>query len=196
MSNTVDYLSDPNVCTAYRKDIRILCRNNEDKTIPLSKRFNDLLSILTDEEKWEWQRNISRMRTLCSIYKFPSTCNIWVLQASLRDWFIISYYVSDHRIDACICADSDMLYIATNNELDDEMWGYPFNYRTVVQVFDGIAEAIERSSGYECFTDSAVEATHWNHFCQSLYELISMRLASWFNRTVCENIGCVEQQKK
>ena len=178
MNNTVDCLSDPNVCTAYRKDIRILCRNDEGRTIPFNKRFSDLLSILTDEEKWEWGKNISRIRTLCSVYNFPSTCDIWVLQAELGDWFIISYYVSEHRIDACIRAESDMLYIVTNNELDDETWGYPFNYRTVVQVFDGIAESIESSSGYECFTEPVVETTHWNYFCQSMYEHISMRLAS------------------
>ncbi len=179
MSNTVDYLSDPNVCSAYRKGCCIYCRNNEGRTIPFSKRFSDLLSILTDEERWGWNKNISRIRTLCSIYNFPSTCDIWVLQANLRDWFIISYYVSEHRIDVCICAESDTLYLVTNNDLDDKKsWEYPFNYRTVVQVFDGIADAIECSRDYECFTDSAVEATHWNCFCKSLYEHISMRLAS------------------
>ena len=146
MNNTVEYVSDPNVCTAYRKDNRILCRNDEGRTIPFSKRFSDLLSILTDEEKWEWGKNISRIRTLCSIYNFPSTCDIWVLQANLRDWFIISYYVSEHRIDVCICAESDTLYLVTNNDLDiKKSWEYPFNYRTVVQVSRRVEEGLSRS---------------------------------------------------
>lgn len=179
MDNTVEYVSDPNVCTAYRKGCCIYCRNNEGRTIPFSKRFSDLLFILTDEEKWEWSKNISRIRTLCSIYNFPSTCDIWVLQANLRDWFIISYYVSEHRIDVCICAETDTLYLVTNDDLDTQKsWEYPFNYRTVVQVLDGIADAIESSSGYECFTEPVVEATHWNYFCKSLYDHITVRLAS------------------